>query len=169
MAQEAPISAGYSLASSESLLDCWFLGGRAMIKVTGERSGGRVAQVEVQNQYGFAPPWHTHHREDETMFVLDGEITVFVGEAQFTASKGGLAYLPQNIKHTYVVRSQQARLLVTIAPAGFERFYSDIGVPVVPNEPEPPPLIPDPVTFAKRAAMYGIEIVGPPPAIEASI
>jgi quercetin dioxygenase-like cupin family protein len=132
MSQTVPLTAGYELLPTSGLTAVWWLGGRLLAKVTGEHTGGRTAQLELHDPYGTAPPRHIHHREHETIFVLDGEVTVFVGDEQFNMSTGGFVFMPQGIEHTYLVRSQQARLLVTFAPAGFERFFAELGVPVVP-------------------------------------
>ena len=50
----------------------------AELKIAGEQSGGEWAVVEWRVRAGDEPPIHTHTREDETIYVLDGAITAFV-------------------------------------------------------------------------------------------
>ena len=54
-------------------------GSTAELKLAGEQSGGDWAVVESHVRAGDEPPMHTHTREDETVYVLDGAITVDVG------------------------------------------------------------------------------------------
>jgi quercetin dioxygenase-like cupin family protein len=46
----------------------------------GEQSGGDWAVVEWRVRAGDEPPIHTHTREDEALYVLDGAITAYVGD-----------------------------------------------------------------------------------------
>ena len=55
----------------------WFLGTLARIKLDGEQTGGRFALWEAEVPRGAAPPLHSHP-QDETFYVLEGEVTVWV-------------------------------------------------------------------------------------------
>ena len=89
-------------------------GSSAELKLAGEQSGSDWAVVELQVRAGDEPPIHTHTREDETIYVLEGSITAFVADSY--------AALPKNIPHGFAVRGEEARLLVTLQPAGAEYF-----------------------------------------------
>jgi hypothetical protein len=65
-----------------------------------------------------------------------------------------------------VPRLEHAEYVTSFAPAGAERFFPEVAPRVVPGEPAPPPSEPDPEEFARIAASYGIEIVGPPPTLD---
>jgi quercetin dioxygenase-like cupin family protein len=53
-------------------------GSSAELKIAGEQSGGNWAVVEWRVRAGGEPPMHTH-REDETLYLLEGAITAYVG------------------------------------------------------------------------------------------
>jgi quercetin dioxygenase-like cupin family protein len=93
------------------------------LKMAGEKAGGDWAVVEWQLRAGDEPPIHTHTREDETLYVLDGSITAFVGDQRIDVEAGSYAALPKNVPHGLTVRGEQARLLVTLEPAGAEYFF----------------------------------------------
>jgi quercetin dioxygenase-like cupin family protein len=93
------------------------------LKLAGEQSGGDWAVVEWRLCAGDEPPLHTHTREDETLYVLEGAITAYVGDQTIEVEAGSYAALPKDVPHGLSVRGDQARLLITLAPAGAEYFF----------------------------------------------
>jgi quercetin dioxygenase-like cupin family protein len=108
-------------------------GSSAELKLAGEQSGGDWAVVEWHVRSGDEPPIHTHTREDETLYVLDGAITAFVGDQTIDVDAGSYAALPKDVPHGLRVRGEEARLLVTLEPAGAEYFF----VPRDENDDDP--------------------------------
>src|ERR671923_187583 len=108
-------------------------GSAAELKIVGEQSGGEWAVVENRVRAGDEPPIHTHTREDETLYVLDGSITAFVGDQRIDVEAGSYAALPKDVPHGLTVRGEEARLLVTLEPAGAEYFL----VPRDENDADP--------------------------------
>jgi quercetin dioxygenase-like cupin family protein len=92
------------------------------LKLYGDQSGGDWAVVETRVRPGDEPPIHTHTREDETIYVLEGAITAYVGDQKFEVEAGSYAALPNNVPHGFAVRGEEARLLLTLHPAGAEYF-----------------------------------------------
>jgi quercetin dioxygenase-like cupin family protein len=98
-------------------------GSRAEIAVGGQQSGGDYAVVRYTVKPGDEPPLHTHSREDEMVFVEKGEITAVVGETTVDVGPGAFAALPRGLPHTIRVKGESATLLLTLVPAGLERFF----------------------------------------------
>jgi quercetin dioxygenase-like cupin family protein len=98
-------------------------GSSAELKLEGVQSGEDYAVVEWRVRAGDEPPIHTHTHEDETVYVLDGAITAFVGDQRIDVDAGSYAALPKGVPHGLSVRGDEARLLVTLAPAGAEYFF----------------------------------------------
>ena len=98
-------------------------GSSAELKFAGEQSGGDWAVVEWRVRAGDEPPMHTHTREDETVYVLDGTITAYVGGEKIEVQSGSYAALPKNVPHAVMVHGEEARLLITLEPAGAEYFF----------------------------------------------
>src|SRR5207247_11038144 len=67
----------YRLASGEGLADVWWKTGRVTVKVAGVETGNAFSQIEVDDPCGGGTPLHVHHNEDETFYVLEGELTFF--------------------------------------------------------------------------------------------
>jgi quercetin dioxygenase-like cupin family protein len=95
------------------------------VLVHGEQSAGRVGVVESVMPPGAPGPALHRHDFDETFYVLDGELTFQVdGELQ-TARAGELAFAPGGCAHTFTNRGAgDARFLIVITPAGFEREFA---------------------------------------------
>ena len=98
-------------------------GSQTELKLAGEQSGGDWAVVEWRVRRGEEPPMHIHTREDETLYVLEGAITAFVADQQIDVEAGSYAALPKDVPHGLRVRGEEARLLVTLEPAGAEYFF----------------------------------------------
>jgi quercetin dioxygenase-like cupin family protein len=97
-------------------------GSSAELKLAGEQSGGDWAVVEWVVRAGDEPPVHSHTREDETVYVIDGAITAYVDGENIEVEAGSYAALPKNVPHGVTVRGEEARLLITLEPAGAEYF-----------------------------------------------
>ena len=70
--------------------------------------------MEWRLRAGDEPPIHTHTREDETLYVLEGTITAYVGDQRIDVEAGSYAALPKDVPHGLSVRGDEARLLVTL-------------------------------------------------------
>ena len=104
-----------------------------------------------------------HRREDEWFYVIEGELSFWVGGEVIEAPAGSFVFGPRDVPHTFVVTSPEARFLLVTEPAGFESFLRAMGQPA-PSLTIPPPAAPpsDIAPLIAAAAEYGIEILGPP-------
>src|SRR3954447_5507438 len=93
------------------------------LKLFGEQSGEEWAVVETRVRAGAEPPIHTHTREDETVYVVEGAITAYVGDEQFEVEAGSYAALPNNVPHGFTVRGEEVPLIQTLHPAGAEYLF----------------------------------------------
>ncbi len=98
-------------------------GSSAEIAVGKAESGGEYAVVRYHVARGDEPPLHTHTREDEMVYVVDGEITAIIGDAEVDVGPGAFAALPRGVPHTIRVRGDSATVMLTLVPAGVERFF----------------------------------------------
>jgi quercetin dioxygenase-like cupin family protein len=141
----------------------WFLGHLVKFKASAETTGDRVFIGEVLAPRGAGSPLHIHHREDEWFYVIEGQLTFWVGGKVIEAPAGSFVYEPRDIPHTYEVTSEEARFLVGVEPPGFEGFIRAVSAPAQAlTIPPPPSEPPDQAQLAAIAADYGIETLGPP-------
>src|SRR5262245_20536288 len=107
----------------------WHLGALLTFKATSAQTAGRMWAKELVAPRGMASPVHRHTREDEAFYVLDGEVSVYVGDEVVRAGAGEFLWAPREVPHAFCVESSEARLLVVSTPAGFEQFFFDTGEP----------------------------------------
>jgi mannose-6-phosphate isomerase-like protein (cupin superfamily) len=138
----------------------WWQGSLMTIKARAADTGGALGLVEGIFYEGFGPPLHLHHREDEGMLVLEGEIRFRHGTEEFVAGPGALIWVPREVPHAFTVQSSTARVLVIVTPGGFEQMFVDGGVPASDTS-EPPTQEYDPDAARALAEKFGFDVVGP--------
>lgn len=139
----------------------WSIGGRFTRKVGGSDSAGRLSILEAVVTRTAEPRRHIHHREDEAFYILEGQLSLYVGETELIAPAGALAFAPQGIPHTFTVDAEPSRILVITSPSGFEGFIFDLGEPATGDDPPAGLSLPPREVILPVAERYGIEIVGP--------
>ncbi|MGE5858294.1 MAG: cupin domain-containing protein [Solirubrobacterales bacterium] len=138
----------------------WWQGDLMTIKARAADTGGALGLVEGAFKGGFGPPLHVHGREDEGMYVLEGEIRFRQDDAEFVGGPGTWVWGPRGVAHAFKVESESARALVVATPGGFERMFEEGGVPVA-DSADPPVEEYDPRAAAALASAFGFEVVGP--------
>jgi quercetin dioxygenase-like cupin family protein len=156
------ITRPYRVASGEGIDNVWWKDGRITVKAGGAETDHAFAQLETDDPRGSGPPRHLHHNEDETFYILEGEVTAVVGDERIDLSAGDYCYAPRGIPHAYVVRSERARMLVTLSPAGLEELFVNLGVPVAGTEPPSDTVMPPVEELVRVFARYSCDILGPP-------
>ena len=127
---------------------------------TGEDTNGKYALWEAIVPPGGGPPPHIHSREEEGFYVLEGEITLQVGDQRLVAKAGTFANMPVGTLHSFKNEGNQpAKMLISVAPAGLEQMFFEFGVPL----PEGswvalPPKKEEIEKLLAVAPRYGIEI-----------
>jgi mannose-6-phosphate isomerase-like protein (cupin superfamily) len=94
----------------------------------GESTDGGFALVEhPMSSHALAAPLHRHLREDEYSYVLEGRMGALLGDDVLEAGPGDLVLKPRGEWHTFWNASDDpCRILEIIAPAGFEKFFSEL-------------------------------------------
>ena len=115
---------------------------------------------------GEGVPIHTHLKEDEAYYLLDGEWEVYDYDKKETHVLGPdtYVYVPMGLNHGFKnISDRPGRLVLIITPGGLEGFFEGIGQVIEdPQNPPPPPSgPPDFAKAAQVAAKYNITFIPP--------
>lgn len=95
-------------------------------KVTAESFGGALTIIEWSLPPGAMIPPHTHSREAECNFVLEGELTCDIGGEIGVVPAGSYALKPRGVPHALCnVGTKPVRVLEILTPGGLERYFDE--------------------------------------------
>ncbi len=152
-----------SYAAAQQVAPRWFFGTLAWVKATGDQTGGRLSLVEHIAPAGLASPWHVHHTEDESFYVIEGNLTIIVGDQRLSLHPGGYGFGPRDIPHAFRVEGEQpAHILLLTTSGDFANFMLEASEPATALT-LPEPREPDFAKLAALAGKYGVELLGPFP------
>jgi quercetin dioxygenase-like cupin family protein len=97
------------------------------------------------------PPLHRHDRHIDSFYVVEGNLTLWLGEDEYAAGPGSYGVVPPGQPHTFANRSDAPVLvLYVIAPGGFERYMKELWTSTPPGE------APDPALIAELSTRHDI-------------
>ena len=129
--QESPVS------SMSTVPGYWGFGSLWSPLVTSGQTAGRYSIVEQLMPGRSGPPPHTHDRNDEVFYILEGEVALQLGDATAAAHAGQLVRVPQGTAHGFVVTSEQARFLNFFVPAAMDEMVVALSVPATASTVPP--------------------------------
>ena len=126
---------------------------------TGEQTGGAFTLVDEHAKRGESVPLHLHHADMESFYVVEGEITLYIGEKPgVRAGAGSFAHLPGGTVHGFRIESETARYLILTTPR-HGQFYRAITLPSRTGGLPPLESI-DGSQIKQASKEYGVEFVG---------
>jgi mannose-6-phosphate isomerase-like protein (cupin superfamily) len=127
---------------------------------TGEETDGKYALFEAIVPPGGGPPPHVHSREEEGFFILEGEITFTIDGKRLVATAGIFANMPVGTPHSFRNESSRpAKMLISVAPAGLEKMFFEVGVTLAEGATTAlPPTKEEIEKLLAVAPSYGIDI-----------
>ena len=143
--------------------EAWFL---ERVGATAGAAEARARPVLVERSAtarGAMPPLHAR-AEDETYYVVAGDVTFFVGDEVVQASSGDVVVAPSGVPRTYRVESDGARWLVLTRVASVTRFEDFGRAHAVPDRARLPrwSADADAAGVGAIAAANDISVLGPP-------
>ena len=140
----------------------WLLGNQMHIIADHSDTDGRYDLIEARPPAGNQTPPHRHNRYSEQFYLLDGEVTIWLGKRKHVLHAGDTLMIPAGVAHVVAVTGDRpAHSLVIASPSGFARLIQQVGEPdtgAPPSEPTPADL----ERFAQSAVAAGDDLLGPP-------
>ena len=137
----------------------WAMGVLVTVKVRAEDTGGAYSVFEDLIPPGAGPVPHTHTKEDETIFVIEGELRAWLGGKQYDVKAGDFVHMPRGVRHYFKnVSEKPTKLLLSYTPGGFEQWFLDIGKSFAGTDEKPPEIKPEDIKRAVATAdKYGVK------------
>ena len=110
------------------------------ITVAGKDTGDRFCVIDMHVPPGGGPGPHRHDF-DETFVLLEGEMEVTFRDKKSIVRAGDTVNIPSNAPHQFHNSSPRpVRMICICSPAGNDRFFQEVGVPVATRTTPPPEL-----------------------------
>lgn len=139
----------------------WFLDNFMTLKMRAS-DGAAFGLMEAKMPKGSETPFHRHHDEDESFYVIEGALTVFLeGDRTVVAKPGSFVHIPKGTAHGLRV-DEPLKMLVLSDPAGFVEFVVEAGM-AAPRRELPPAGPPDFPKLERAAQKFRIDLLGPLP------
>jgi mannose-6-phosphate isomerase-like protein (cupin superfamily) len=124
-----------------------------LFKATSFDTGGRFDFFVALLSPMTGPPLHLHREQHDTLYVLEGVLTVQVGEETFDIGPGDFLAIPPEVPHTFENLQPEGRLVRAInlvTPGGHFDMFNEMSGAL------------DEETAKAIATRFGTEILGPP-------
>jgi len=110
-----------------------------VLKATGGTTGGGYALGEATLAPGFAgPPAHLHREHHDAFYVLEGTLTLRVGDELREEGPGAFVCIPPGVVHTFSNGSDHpVRFLNVSSPAGMEDYLRELSKTIADGAPDP--------------------------------
>lgn len=133
------------------------LGQEITVILSSADTGGDYYLFENIVAAGSRVPAHIHHREDEILQVMEGELEVYLAGKTFKASSGAVAFFPRNTVHGFGnVSEKTAKGRFFVSPGqNFENFFGELSA--LPADRPP-----DMTKVLQIFERYGLPIVQEP-------
>jgi mannose-6-phosphate isomerase-like protein (cupin superfamily) len=128
--------------------------------LAGSETGGAFCLFENRSAGQSKTPVHVHAKEDESIYMLQGEMqAVVAGETQ-TLRAGETLFLPRGIPHQLMnVSGQPMHYILICTPSGFDGFVAEAGRERMPGEEVQPPVAEDISRMQEAAPRFGITLL----------
>jgi mannose-6-phosphate isomerase-like protein (cupin superfamily) len=136
----------------------WFFGMLAEVKASAADTAGQYSLLEITAPAGLETPLHVHYNEDEGFYVLEGSVTIRVGDEIVELAAGQHAFGPRDVPHKFIVGPDGARMIWVLTPGGFENFVEEVSVPAEAPTVPPPSVLP-PENAAEIVLRHGNELL----------
>ena len=136
----------------------WFFGMLAEVKASAADTAGQYTLVEITAPPGLESPLHVHYTEDEGFHVLEGDVTLLVGDETVELASGQHAFGPRDVPHRFTVGPDGARMIWVLTPGGFESLIEEVSVPAEAPTVPPPSVVP-PENVAEIVRRHGNELL----------
>ncbi len=134
--------------------------------LSGDETAGQFCLFENRTGGDTRTPIHVHARDDETIFIIEGELTAIVEGQPRRLTAGESMFLPRGIPHQLVNMSgNPCRYILIGTPALFDRFVEQGGHVLQTDEAVGPPTPEEIERLREASPRFGITLLKDWPAL----
>lgn len=96
-------------------------------KVSSASTNGAYTVLELSLPVGAGAPLHSHQREDEVFYILEGSCEILINGTNYLAETGAVVVLPKNTAHGFRNTGDKPnRILITATPGGLDTYFEEL-------------------------------------------
>ena len=128
--------------------------------LSGEQTAGQFCLLENKSGGNTRTPIHVHANDDETVYVIEGELTAVIDGRPRRLAAGESIFLPRGIPHQLVNMSGNPnRYILNGTPALFNRFVEEGGHELRADEVVGPPTPEEIERLREASPRFGITLL----------
>jgi mannose-6-phosphate isomerase-like protein (cupin superfamily) len=128
--------------------------------LSGEQTAGQFCLLENKSDGNTKTPIHVHAKDDETLYIIEGELTAVIDGEPRRLAAGESIFLPRGIAHQLMNMSgRPCRYILIGTPALFDRFLEQGGHELQPDEVAGPPTPEEVERLRKASPKFGITLL----------
>jgi quercetin dioxygenase-like cupin family protein len=140
----------------------YYMGGYWTFIAMSADTGGQFSLIEANLRKGMEPPTHMHTYEDESFYLVQGQMAFTVNGDEQLLEAGGFIHIPKGATHGFKTLSDTARVLIHLAPAGLEAMFLELSQPADKLDYPPAPAGPPSPEWLQKAGVlqqkFGIQM-----------
>lgn len=140
----------------------WIFGGKLEILADEQETGSTYDLISGTLGPGVEVPLHQHHSYTESIYMVEGELTIYLKGETKVLHAGDHIFIPRSTPHAIQNNGTHAAKAITVAsPGSFARLIKTVGIPGK-DDGTAPEGDTDLEAFMRISAEMGDELLGPP-------
>ena len=128
--------------------------------LSGNQTAGQFCLLENRSDGNTRTPIHVHARDDETIYIVEGELTAAIDGRSRRLTAGESIFLPRGIPHQLMnVSGRPCRYILIGTTALFDRFLEQGGHELQPDEVVGPPTREEVERLREASPRFGITLL----------
>lgn len=128
--------------------------------LSGGQTAGQFCLFENESDGNTTTPIHVHAGDDETVYIIEGEMTAVIDGQPRRLTAGESMFLPRGTPHQLLNTSgNPSRYILIGTPALFDRFIEEAGHELQPGEVAAPPTPEEIERLREASPRFGITLL----------
>ncbi|RAX41090.1 cupin domain-containing protein [Rhizobium tropici] len=128
--------------------------------LSGAKTNGQFCLFENRSDGNTRTPVHVHAEDDETIYMIEGELTAIIDRKMHTLTTGGSIFMPRGVPHQLMNNTDKtARYVLVGTPSLFDTFVEHAGYEIGADEKPDASAEADVARLKAAAPQFGITLL----------